>query len=1011
MRVFTIPPDAGFLPALVKAILAGGFPAPGTAPPGPADLPLWTILVPTRRAARSLEQAFLDRGEARLLPRIRPIGDVDEDLIETGEGGFLEDADLPPAISAIGRELLLVNLIETWADGNPQERLAQEIRRSPVRALGLARGLAELVDSFETEEASLDALAQLFEDELALHRLAILDFLAIIRKRLPAEFRRLGRMGPMERRSQLIRLEAERLRRETLKGPIIAAGSTGSIPATAELLKVIAEHEQGAVVLPGLDCEMDEASWGAVSPQHPQHGLKKLLASWHLKRSDVELLRGVARRPDGEARAWLASEIMRPSETAAGWRSAIAAHRDRIAKGIANMRLVEARHRREEALAISLILRESLEEPGKTAALVTPDRELGRRVKAELKRWNIAIEDSAGEPLVRFAQGSLLSLLIAVLQSDYGAENLAALVHHPLLRMGMTHTEARRAVCLFDLAVLRYGQRSSAPGEFHRVVEEVNEKALADRHLPDAVSRFTPADWSLVADFARRLDDALNTLSAVAGADPVRPLADHLQVLLDCAETFCAAPDSDDRFWNGDAGEVLAALAEALIESSADIAETSFSRAAAFILDYLNLTPVPIRAPDQGRIAILGLLEARLVRPDIVIMAGLNEGKWPAQPESGPWLSRPMRENLGLSMPERHIGLTAHDFAQGFGAETLYLTWSKRVGDAPAAPSRWILRLQMLLNAAGVAAGSSPALAWARGFDRAREFRPLEMPRPKPPVQSRPKSLSFTEIEKLIRDPYAIYARKVLKLEPLRLIAEPADAALRGQLIHETLNRFARAYPDRLPENAADELIRIGNEVFAPRLSEPDVAGFWWPRFKRIAPWLIGEDRVLREGIVRTVGEVPASYEFLVGGEPFRLTGRADRIDLFTDGSARIVDFKTGDPPSANQVESGLSPQLTLEAAVLELGGFFRLAPHAVSDLLYIKLSGGEPPGAVQPIGGFDIMATARRHLANLQNLLSAYASDEASYIPRYIPERENDVSPYDHLSRWGEWGLREASE
>jgi ATP-dependent helicase/nuclease subunit B len=214
-----------------------------------------------------------------------------------------------------------------------------------------------------------------------------------------------------------------------------------------------------------------------------------------------------------------------------------------------------------------------------------------------------------------------------------------------------------------------------------------------------------------------------------------------------------------------------------------------------------------------------------------------------------------------------------------------------------------------------------------------------------------------------------------------------------------------------LPEDAAGELIRIGCEVFGPHMSEPDVAGFWWPRFMRIAPWLTDEDRALREGILRVASEVPASYEVLVKGESFKLTGRADRIDIFAGGSARIVDFKTGDPPSAKQVEIGLSPQLTLEAAVLDRGGFSHLPALAASDLLYVKLSGGEPPGVLHPITDLDIMATARKHLADLQNLLCAYASEDAPYIPRYIPERETDTSPYDHLSRWGEWGLKEASE
>jgi ATP-dependent helicase/nuclease subunit B len=319
----------------------------------------------------------------------------------------------------------------------------------------------------------------------------------------------------------------------------------------------------------------------------------------------------------------------------------------------------------------------------------------------------------------------------------------------------------------------------------------------------------------------------------------------------------------------------------------------------------------------------------------------------------------------------------------------------------------------MLLKAADIDHGDEPYrwIGWARELDQAPEFRPTAMPKPRPPLMARPKSLSFTEIETLIRDPYAIYARRILRLEPLAGIAEPADAALRGQLIHDALNLFARTYPEHLPVDAADELIRLGREVFAPHLGEAEVAGFWWPRFLRIAPWFLEQDRLLRQGVAHSVSEVSAALDLDVAGEVFKLTGRADRIDIFGDGTARIVDYKTGEPPSVKQVEIGLAPQLTLEAAALEQGGFADLPPIETQDLLYVRLSGGEPPGKLVPVASFPVMATARVHLAKLRGLLIGYASETAAYIPRHIMKTESDTSPYDHLSRWGEWARKEAVE
>jgi ATP-dependent helicase/nuclease subunit B len=278
------------------------------------------------------------------------------------------------------------------------------------------------------------------------------------------------------------------------------------------------------------------------------------------------------------------------------------------------------------------------------------------------------------------------------------------------------------------------------------------------------------------------------------------------------------------------------------------------------------------------------------------------------------------------------------------------------------------------------------------------------MPRPRPPVAARPRSLSITEVEKLMRDPYRIYAERVLKLQPLSPIGAAADFGLRGNLIHTTLSLFANAYPASLPEDAGAKLIEFGRAVFAPYFTDADVSGFWWPRFERIVPWFIAEERELRAGLHRTHAEVAGQYRF----DNFALTGRADRIDMLNSGKARLIDYKTGRIPTSSQVKSGLAPQLTLEAAMLAEGGFAGVAPAEAAELLYIKLSGGEPPGLSVPITEIDVMAKAHEHLGKFKTLMRAYDDPAHGYIPRAAMEKELDISPFDHLSRWREWSLAE---
>lgn len=997
LRLFTIPTDVAFLPALTRAILSGSIPS-SAAPPHIEDLPRWTILLPTRRAVRSFGRSLLAASgrEAMLLPRIRPIGDVDEDLLDPGLPDASPNEDLlAPAISSLEREALLIRLIDEWAAAHPEEKLAFEIAGSPSQAIALAKSLAELLDTFETEEVDLNRLGELFTADLAEHRNSILSFLAIIREKLPVELFMLGRLGPMERRSRLLRLEARRLGEAKPATPFIAAGSTGSIPAAAELLKTIASLPQGAVVLPGLDQTMSEESWRHAGPQHPQFGLKRLLDSWHVKREEVALLPGVERERRNEARMWLASEIMRPTPAASAWREALVSGRAHVVQGMEKVSLVETRDHHQEAQVIALAMREALEDPAKTAALVTPDRDLARRVISTLKRWGIEIDDSAGEPLIRRPLGSAVAALIDYTLSDFAVHEFAKLLHHPLAHFGWEARKAQKAQSIIDLALLRDGRDRLEPAMIVEALERARANAQTDEHAHMTLKRLSDDDWTLARAYAFKMAEGLAGLTADKTAPA--PLGRHIAVLVTVLAV--TVDETKDPY----SAEALGQLVQSMGTAEHFLPHCDRQRALMFLASWLRRLPVrlPLHHP---RLTILGLLEARLINPDLVIMGALTEGSWPAQPDPGPWINRPMRTLLELMQPERSIGLTAHDFAQGFGAKELVLTWSKRVKDQPAVASRWVLRLEMILQATEVSYDTGARwLAWARSFDDARGDRRVMMPRPKPPVSSRPRNLSITQVEKLMRDPYRIYAEKILRLQPVSPIGATADLGLKGNLIHNAFNLFASAHPVTLPEDAAEQLLKFGREVFAPYFADADVAGFWWPRFERIVPWFVEEERRLREAVIRTHAEVLGAYRF----DDFVLTGRADRIDILGSGKARLVDYKTGRIPSGSQVKSGLAPQLTLEAAMLAEGGFGGVTPCETAELLYIKLSGGEPAGHIEVID-IDVMAHAHEHLEKFKTLMRAYDDVTHGYIPRAIMEKEQDTTPFDHLSRWREWSLAE---
>lgn len=989
-RLFTVPPDQPLLETLARAVLSG-FPRSDGAAPGGLDLARWTILLPTRRAVRELEDIFLRLVERRsvLLPRISPIGDIDEDLLPP-EG---HPDDLGTPLSAPGQLLVLMDLIDEWARYHPHSRLAREVAAAPHQAGGLAASLADLLSAIETEDTDLSKLPELYSLETARHREAILEFLAIARERYPARLIAEKVIGPQARRSAVLRREAERLTLAATSRPFIAAGSTGSIPATCTLLKAIAGLPNGAVVLPGLDLGMDGESWQAVGPTHPQHALKQLLARLGAGREDVRLL---GEAPAGP-RAWLAGELMRPAETAHLWRQALQDRQAQIAAGMEGVELVEAQSLEEEALVAALILRECLETPGRSGCLVTPDRQLARRVKAELRRWNIDIDDSAGEPLARFGGASLLDLLLEGLLTGFSAVTLAALLRHDLARFGAAPEEARRHAGLIELALLRTGTGAPVIGGLsHALRIAAEEQKRRSLHL--LLARVSAAQWEEAALHCGRIAAVLAPLQS----DQPESLAGHLQRLAAACEAMAG-----EAFWQGEGGAELRAAFDLLIEESRFLSACDFPRAAAVIRQVLRATPVRARRRQHLPLSILGLLEARLIRADVMVLAGLNEGSWPGAPDCGPWINRPMRDVLDMKQPEAQIGQTAHDFAQAFGNPQVKLLWSRRIGDVPSTPSRWIHRLQMILETAkpGHARAASPWPALARSLSQPGRVTPIGKPKPKPPVALRPKGLSVTRIEKLIRDPYAIYARYVLGLEPVRPVSAMPDPARRGIIFHAAIGDFLEAFPDRLPADIAGELEKHGRRHFAAIADYPGLAGFWWPRFRRIALWMAETEPASRADAVQVLAEREGMLELAIGGGSFRLSCRADRIDMLADGSARIIDYKTGRIPSGKQVESGLSPQLTLQAAILARGGFRGIAARDVSGIGYVKLSGGDPAGEASPVK-VDVMALSGLHLAKLEALLSSYASAEQAYLPRAIVEKEDDAGDYDHLSRHREWTL-----
>lgn len=963
MTLFTIPPGLSFVDALAEGLMA-------QAEAAPLALARMTVLLPTRRACRSLREAFLRRtgGKPLLLPRLKPLGEMDEDELALHEE---TDLSLPPAVPGLRRQLLLARLILAMGGGRGGRA------PSPEQAAQLAEELGRLLDAVQIEGLGFERLAELVPADYAAHWQITLEFLRLLTEHWPKILEQQGYLDATERRRRLLLDQAALWRREPPAEPVIAAGSTGSQPATAELLAVVAGLPKGMVVLPGLDRDMDAASWDALDASHPQYGMKQLLLRLGVDRRDVRLWqRRAGPRPD---RARLVAEALRPAATTDAWRLVEGIGPEAL-EGVSRL---DSPGPREEAGAIALLLREALETEGRTAALVTPDRSLARRVAAELGRWGIAADDSGGRPLALTMPGVFLRLVAEMAAEQFAPHATLAALKHPLAAGGQAAGVFRARVRRLELAALR-GPRP-APGlvGLHDALKPGDELHGWLRDLGDCCSDF--------ADLLSRR--AVPLLELVRG---------HIQ-----AAERLAANDSlpgAARLWAGDAGEAAAGFVSDLREAADALGEIDGAAYAGLFETLMSGSVVRPRWGGHPRLHILGPLEARLQHADVVVLGGLNEGTWPPQANADPWMSRPMRADFGLPQPERRVGLSAHDFAQAFCAPEVVLSRATRVDGTPTVPSRWLMRLDAVLQACALPAPAGrPHTAWFARLDKPDGLAPGRPLAPCPPVDARPRRLSATEIETWMRDPYAIYARHVLRLRPLEDIDAPPDAAQYGEIVHKALETWLKAYPGAPPADAEARLLEIGRLVFGEDLAKPGIWAFWWPRFERIAAWFVQQGR---DHIDTSICEAKGSLMLDGPGGAFELVAKADRIDLLRNGELAVVDYKTGAPPTPKEVSAGYAPQLPIEAAIARGGGFPGVPARPVTRLDYWRLRGGEVAGEIKTAVAKDkdAAALAEEALAGVLRLVAIFDLPDTCYQARPHPERAPRFSDYLHLARVKEW-------
>ncbi len=967
-RWFSIPAHRPFAEDLAQGLYDA------LSPLGQEALADAVVLTPTRRGARALADAFIKAsgGKPVLPPQMRPLGDLDagEPPFEPGDLAL----DLPAAIDPLRRRFELTRLVAELSDAIPGGLV------SASAALDMADALGSFLDGLQIEEVVVgERLAGLVDAELAEHWQVSRHFLEQALRLWPERLAVLGVVDVSERRVRLLRRLAQRWTDAPPRGVLVAAGSTGTAPATRALLIAIANAPQGSVVLPGLDQDLADKAWSKVDVQHPQGALRRMLEQACTPRDQVRVWpASMSERPSERWRRKVINEALRPAEETADWLHVIATlkaeHADAIAEGLSGLSLVSARTEEEAATAVALLLREVLETPERTAALVTPDQVLARRVTAKLARWGVVPDSSLGESLAGGPCGVLAALLARAASDPLDPVILLGLLKHPYSTLGNS--------AALERAALR-GPRAAT-------WESLKSRLTK---TPEAIP------------LAERLEDIVSSLSWADDTDPPALAAQRLATAM---EAICVRPDGQTgNLWAGHDGEAMARLLGGLMRDGEGLPSVTTRQFADLLQRLMAGETVRSGGATHPRLRILGAIEARLVRADRLVVAGLEEGVWPAGAALDPFLSRPMRAALDLPSPERRIGLAAHDFAQAASAPEVILLHTERREGAPSVKSRWLWRLETLARGAGLSIPARPdVLDWARALDAPDAYLPVRRPAPIPPLAHRPRELAVTRVETLTRDPYAVWARDILRLYPMDRPDQSADARARGTAIHAAFERFAEAFPADLPDDAAatfaalylEELVKAG----LPREAMAREAAL----AVEAADWVATLERERRDG--RHIKVELKGQRTLAGpAGPFTVTARADRIEVTADGFGHILDYKTGKAPSKKEVETGFSPQLTLTAAILAAGGFPDLGRLKPGDLTYLEVTGRKPAGRVETraLAGDESAEAATQAIEGLARLIARFDDADQPYLSRVAPQFvKARMSDYDHLARVFEW-------
>lgn len=979
-KAYYISPNIPFLETLSRYLLE-------LSKDDPLSLGSYCVLLPTQRSLRTLKYLLGTTSKKSLfLPNLYTLNDLvprPEDFLaavcKTLSHQDLDALNLPQPLSPLRARLLCAEALKR----------APSLFDTPLRPtqiFELSESLLKVLEEILTHPIPIELWKKYIPSTHATHWEKIEHFLKTLSYLWPEILKAENASDPGVFAQRRLEILGKILNQKPLKSPLIIAGIRGLSPNFIPLLKAVSHSAKSIFLFDSLHPDFLQNIPKKMTPHHPLHEQISLLRDLQVPLDTLRPLPFSERSPATCPRTRLLFVNHALSFESLGETSS-----HDFEKCCDGVSFFEATSPQEEARLIALKMRHILETPNKTAALVTPDRTLAKFVKAELLRWGIRIDDSGGIPLSDLSCGLYFLMSLRTILSNYTPLSLIALLKHPLTRMGRNPNSLESTLKTLELYALR-GLKMS-PG-----LQSLEERL---RHARIQASPQLKEDLDqallLLSDLKKTCEPLERTLKK--GATPALLLKCHEDILLNLSLTEQGIP----LLWGENSEKEAFSLFEKICEETYNLPPLQHSFYLPFLEDLFKNTLFQPKGDVHPRLTILGLFESRLLTKDCLILGSLNEGTWPDLPTANPWLNRHLMDALNLPDPMVRIGVAIQDFIHGFLSSEVLLTRSKRDFQGIKRPSRILIYLKAFLESKGLSLPSPSEAELLRHLETPPPIKSSSPPKPTPPINARPHIFSVSDIETWIKDPYGFYARKILNIRPLHSFEETPTSADFGSLVHKLLEKaMGTSPPSILTMGTAFE-----TTAFFKALSEGEKY-FWKAHLLDLLERFLIEHA--QRHSLKTLHEVDVTFELCMGDiaeHPFILNGRIDRLEVESD-HLHIIDYKTGNLPSFENIENGTTPQLPLLGMMLKYGENNPSLTHEILlsywPLKKQKRIKNDPLVSIKN-PDFLIKITLERfkkllHLFYAQNSPASY--EALAY----------GLSSYTHLSRIKEWaGPMEALE